>query len=74
MLTAYFSLIIRRGALPAAIAAVVVWNIVLAMMLDHSNRNEGDALLFFFGVLTWITGVFLYAGVLRRMQAAAASD
>jgi len=74
VLTAYFSLIIRRGALPAAIAAAVVWNIILAMVLDHSNRSEGNALLFFFGVLTWITGVFLYAGVLRRMQAAAAAD
>lgn len=70
----WFSLRIRRGALPAAMAVMAVWNILFALWVDGvSRRHEADIL--FTGVfLTMPAVVLMGVAVRRRLEAAGAEE
>jgi hypothetical protein len=73
-LTVLLSLRIRRGALPAAMVLMVVWNVLFFLCLDSvKHSNEGP--MFFLGALmTFCATIFIYHLIHRQMQAAAAED
>jgi hypothetical protein len=70
----WFSLRIRRGALPAAIAVMATWNILFGIWVDEVNhRNEVDVL--FAGVFLSLPAVvFMCVAVKRRLELAGAEE
>jgi ABC-type transport system involved in multi-copper enzyme maturation permease subunit len=70
----WFSLRIRRGALPAAVAVVAVWNVGFVVFMDAlSNRNEWVGLLVG-SMFTLPALLFVCTAVRDRIQLAAAEE
>ncbi len=70
----WFSLKIRRGALPAAIAIIGGWNIVFGLFADTATREE-QAILLILGVTGTVMALaWMFYAVHQRIQAAAAED
>ncbi len=70
--TVWFSLRIRRGALPATMVMMVIWNIAFAMWMDGlSNRGENFGLITG-AILSLVVLLFLAKGIHTRIQTAAA--
>lgn len=68
----WLSLRIRRGAIPAAIVLMVIWNIVFAMFMSEISMHETSGL--YTGILiTLIALAFLAKNTHRRIQTAAAA-
>ncbi len=72
----WFSLRIRRGALPATIATMTVVNVLGAVCLDSLNLDRrGEMLSAYIGfILTLITLIAMCRKTHRRIQLAAAED
>jgi ABC-type Na+ efflux pump permease subunit len=70
----WFSLRIRRGALPASIAVLVVWNVIFALCVDEMHSRD-EYIGFFVGVaLTLPVLILMGRSVYYRIQTAAAED
>jgi ABC-type transport system involved in multi-copper enzyme maturation permease subunit len=74
MMVMWFSLILRRGALPAAIAVTTVWNVVFGVCVDAvPNRDEYLAVIV--GILLTLPALAVAGrGVYTRIRGAAAED
>jgi ABC-type transport system involved in multi-copper enzyme maturation permease subunit len=74
VMVVWFSLLLRRGALPAAIAVATVWNIIFAICVDAvPSRDEYLAIVV--GILlTLPVLVIACRGVYVRIPGAAAED
>ncbi|MEQ1851359.1 MAG: hypothetical protein ABMA01_07180 [Chthoniobacteraceae bacterium] len=72
VLTATFSLRIRRGALPAGIAVITIWNILVAVMVDSAPRRSEVKLLLALAIGCLIATAILAAFIPRHLRAAAA--
>lgn len=72
----WFSLRIRRGALPATIATMTVVNVIFGITVDVYGRNRSDetTILLIGFILSLITLVAMCRKTLRRIQLAAAED
>jgi hypothetical protein len=70
----WFSLRIRRGSLPAAIAVMAVWNILFAICVDgFGHRNEADVL--FAGVFLTVPAlIYMGRAVYQRIETSAAEE
>jgi hypothetical protein len=70
----WFSLRIRRGALPAAIAVMAVWNILFGIWVDSVRYDhEGD--IIFVGVFLTVPAIIAMGKIIgRRLHLAAAED
>lgn len=75
LVTVLFSLRIRRGALPAALAVLAVWNILFALWMDSGHsRNDATAMLFVGYIVAAVVDLILYRAIHRQIEAAAAQD
>jgi len=70
----WFSLLLRRGALPAAIAVITVWNIVFGLCVDLMPNRDFYIAIFVGVFLTLPALVIACRGVYFRIPAAAAED
>lgn len=74
LVVVWFSLRIRRGALPAGIATMAVWNILFAFIVDEANRNN-EVDLVYTGLFLSVPMIFIMCrAIVRRIQLAAAAD
>ena len=71
---AWFSLRIRRGALPASIAVLVVWNVIFALCVDEMHSRDEYIGLFVGAALTLPVLILMCRAVYLRIQTAAAED
>jgi hypothetical protein len=71
---AWFSLRIRHGALPAAIAVLAVWNIAFAVCVDEMNHRNAWMGILAGAMITAPALLFACVGVHRRIQLAAAEE
>jgi len=70
----WFSLRIRRGALPASIAVLVVWNVIFALCIDEMHSQDEYIGLFVGVALTFPALTLMCRAVYLRVQTAAAED
>ena len=72
----WFSLRIRRGALPATIATMTVVNVIFGITVDVYGRNRSDetTILLIGFILSLIALIAMCRKTLRRIQLAAAED
>ena len=72
---AWFSLRIRRGALPASIAVLVVWNVIFAVCVDEMDSHDDEYIALFVGVaLTLPVLILMCRAVYHRIQTVAAEE
>jgi hypothetical protein len=72
VLIALLSLRMRRGALPAGIAAMTVWNILVGVVVDSVGRGDEEALILAFTVVCLIAVVVAGIIIPQSLRAAAA--
>ncbi len=73
-LTVLLSLRIRRGALPAAIVLMVVWNVLFFLCLDSVSHSNEVPMIFAGIFFTSLGAVLIYLSIHRRMEVAATED
>jgi hypothetical protein len=74
VMIAWFSLRIRRGALPAAIAVLSVWNVLFALFVDEMHSQDEFVGLGVGIGLTFPVLFLMCRAVYYRVQTAAAED
>ncbi len=71
---AWYSLRIRRGALPAGIATMAVWNILFGVSVDSAG-HEYEADIVYTGLFLSVPMIFIMCrAIVKRIQLAAAAD
>ena len=74
ILIANLSLRIRRGAMPAGIAAMVTLNVLTAVFLDFQTAMSSSEKLFLAGACSIVAASFLAVGIHRRIPTVAAAE
>jgi hypothetical protein len=72
VLTTYLSLRIRRGALPAGVATITVWNVLVAVLLDNSFRRNEEEVLFVLALACLVVAGIISFFIPSQIRTAAA--
>ncbi len=74
VLTAFLSLRIRRGAMPAGIASMIALNILTAVAARLNPSWSGQEMVMLAGACSVVAAIFLGFGIRRRIPIAAAEE
>ena len=74
LLTCWLSLKMRRGAVAAAIAIGVIWNVLLGVMADIAERDAFVGLIIFASVALVAISIIFFAAIARGIPRAGAVE